>query len=471
MGLGDRFVPDSIRDDGIEEVRRARLVVGVSLTGVVLLLLGSINAYVDGVAAAAQWPLLTAGLLLVLPFVLRATGRTSLVANLVVAGIAITIGIGNLARFAGGYPPLIATAIGPMVAVLLCGWRVGIVWGGVSILQVILLGAAHGGVLSLPPSWFPSAEIIQGTSRLRASGVLTVILTLALVYDWRKVRSLKELAVTRDQAKRADQAKSEFVASLSHEVRTPVSVIIGISDMLLDTELDEEQKDLVRTLQLSGHNLLGLVNDILDLSKIEAGRLELESVSFDVLAVARDVRRQLSPPADDKGIVFDVTVGRGIPRWVYGDPARLRQVLLNLVGNAIKFTSHGGVDLRIHVEKERGEEVSISFVVSDTGVGIPADELPRLFERYAQIDASTARLSGGSGLGLPISQELVARMKGRLRATSQPGLGSEFSFTLPMTLAEEPPEPKSNAAQSLREPDRRSSPSPARRTKASAPTS
>lgn len=440
--LGDRFVPDSIREQGIEAVRRARLVVGVSLTAVTLLLIGSFNAHTDGARWVAHWPLITATTLASLPFLLRLTGSTNLVANLVVAAIAITIGFGNFARFAGGYSPLIATAIVPMVAVLLGGWRVGVVWGGISVLQVVVLAAAHAGELQLPPFLVPSEEVIQGTSRMRASGVLTVILTLALVYDWRKTRSLKELAVTRDQAQRADQAKSEFVASLSHEVRTPISVIIGISDMLADSKLNEEQKDLVRTLQRSGHNLLALVNDILDLSKIEAGRLEIESIPFDVLAIARDVRRQLDQAAAGKGIAFDVKLGKGIPPRVYGDPGRLRQVLLNLAGNAIKFTSDGGVELEIAVEKRRGDEVAMSFVVSDTGVGIPADELPRLFERYTQIDASTARVSGGSGLGLPISQELVARMKGRLRATSQPGLGSRFSFTLPMKIADAPPKTK-----------------------------
>jgi len=440
--IGDWFVPDSIRGRGIEAVRRARLVVGVSLSGVALLLIGSMNAYLDGAAAEAQWPLLIASLLSAIPLVLRFTGATNLAANLVVAAIAFTIGFGNFARFAGGHTPLIATAMVPMVAVLLGGWRVGLVWGGLSVIQILLLAGAHAGELQLPALLVPSEAVVQGTSRMRATGVMIVILVIALVYDALKTRSLREAAAARDRAENADRTKTEFVASLSHEVRTPISVIIGISDMLFDSDLTDEQKDLVRTLNRTGHNLLGLVNDVLDLSKIEAGRLEIESIPMDVVSIARDVRRQLGPAAATKGIEFDLKLGRNLPRRVYGDPARLRQVLLNLVGNAIKFTSDGGVELEVVPGKVRGDDVTLRFAVSDTGTGIPADQLPRLFERYTQIDASTARVAGGSGLGLPISQELVSRMKGKLQATSQPGLGSRFSFSLPTRIAP-PPRAKS----------------------------
>lgn len=445
--IADRFVPDSIRADGIEAVRRARLVVGVSLSGVGLLLIGSTNAHLDGASPVAHWPLLTASALLLVPFVLLWTGSTRLAANLVVAAIACTVGFGNFARFAGGFSPLIATAIVPMLAVLLGGWRVGLVWGGLSVIQILLLAAAHAGELQLPLFLVPSEEVIQGTSRMRATGVMMVILVIALVYDALKTRSLREAAAARDRAEHADRTKTEFVASLSHEVRTPISVIIGISDMLLDSDLTDEQRDLIRTLSRSGHNLLGLVNDVLDLSKIEAGRLEIESIPMDVVSIARDVRRQLGPAAAAKGIEFDVKLRPKLPRRVYGDPARLRQVLLNLVGNAIKFTSDGGVELEVAPEKARGNDVTLSFAVSDTGAGIPADQLPRLFERYTQIDASTARVAGGSGLGLPISQELVSRMKGKLQATSQPGLGSRFWFSLPTKVA---PRPRSKSPEAPR---------------------
>ncbi len=436
--LADPFVPESVRALGLEPVRQARLVVGVSLSAVVLLLIGSADAHLGGADWVAHWPLLTGLCLLLVPFVLRWTGSTSLVANLVIAAIALTIGFGNFARYAGGEPPLIGTALIPMVAVLLGGWRAGLVWGGLGVLQLMVLAAAHAGDVDLPAFLVPSESMIQGTSRLRAAGVLTVILLVALVYDSLKTRSWREVAEARDRAELADRTKSEFVASLSHEVRTPINVILGISDMLLDTDLDPEQKELVRTLRRSGGNLLGLVNDVLDLSKIEAGRLELEVIPFDVVSVAREVRRQLGHAAADKKIAFDVKLDKSIPRRVMGDPGRVRQVLLNLVGNAIKFTSEGGVELEIVVEKRSHETVTLGFAVSDTGVGIPADQLPRLFERYTQIDVSTARTSGGSGLGLPISQELVSRMKGKLSATSQPGLGTRFAFSLPMKIAEAP---------------------------------
>ncbi len=431
--LADPFIPRSIRVTGVEAVRRARLVIGVSLSSAVLLIVGSVNAYLDGAAWVAHWPLMAMAYLLTVPFILRFTGSVGLAANLVVAAVAVTIGFGNAARYAGGHAPLIATAMIPMVAVLLGGWRTGLVWGGLSVAQITLLAAAHTGEIELAAFLVPSEAVIQGTSRMRASGVLTVILILALVYDFLKARSLREAAEARDRAELADRAKTEFVASLSHEVRTPISVIIGITDMLLDSDLDRDQRELVRTLRRSGGNLLGLVNDLLDLSKIEAGRLEIESIPFDVAVVASDVRRQLDQAAAAKGIAFDAKIPADLPR-VMGDPGRLRQVLLNLVGNAIKFTSEGGVELEVVLGRRRGDKVTVGFAVSDTGVGMPADQLPRLFERYAQLDASTARVSGGSGLGLPISQELVKQMKGKLSATSQPGLGSRFSFSLSMQV-------------------------------------
>ena len=436
VSLADQFVPDSVRARGIEEIRRARLIVGTCLSSAVLLIIGSVNAHVDGAASIAHWPLLAMAFLLGVPLMLKATGLTSLAANLVVAAVAITISFGNFARFAGGYPPLIATAIIPLVAVLLGGWRVGLVWGGASVGQIVILAAAHAGDIQIPEVLVPTEAVIQGTSRMRSSGVLVVILGVALLYDALKSRSAKELAAARDRAERADQTKTEFVASLSHEVRTPISVIIGISDMLLDGDLDEEQRELVRTLRKSGGNLLTLVNDVLDISKIEAGRLEIESVPFDVATVARDVFRELRHGAGQKGIALDIKLQEDLPYRVLGDPGRVRQVLMNLASNAIKFTSQGGVEIEIKVERVKGGEVTLGFSVSDTGVGIPADELPRLFERYTQIDASTARVSGGTGLGLPISQELVSRMGGKLSARSQPGLGSRFWFSLPMTVVE-----------------------------------
>ncbi len=248
-------------------------------------------------------------------------------------------------------------------------------------------------------------------------------------------RAQEEIEEQRKRAEQSNQAKSQFLASMSHEIRTPMNAILGMTDLLWETELDEDQRHYVEIFRRAGANLMDLINDILDLSKIESGRLELEKREFDVETVVADVVELLAGRAHDKGIGLRTRLLPGLTKKVVGDAARLRQVLVNLVGNAIKFTSSGEVVITVEspATDAAGE---IAFSVSDSGIGIPKEKLASIFEAFEQVDASTARKYGGTGLGLPISKHLVECMGGTLRVDSEPGRGSTFYFTAKFGMAE-----------------------------------
>ena len=262
---------------------------------------------------------------------------------------------------------------------------------------------------------------IRSSAHLLADGSRTWFGALA---------DITEQQLARRAAEDANLAKSQFLAMMSHEIRTPMNGVIGMTSLLLDTPLDARQREFTEIIRASGETLLALINDILDFSKIEAGRLELEQASFELADCIEGALDLFAQKASDKGIDLLCEIGEGVPREIRGDSTRLRQILVNLVGNALKFTERGEVHVAVRVLLEADGARNLVFSVRDTGIGIPPDAQHRLFSAFSQVDASTTRKYGGTGLGLAISRRLSELMGGRMWLQSEPGLGSTFFFSI-----------------------------------------
>jgi signal transduction histidine kinase len=360
--------------------------------------------------------------------------RFAVNANLAVLAVCLAF---NISSSGGLASPLLAyLACFPLIAALLLGMASTIAWTltAAGLLGVVTLAAAR----RAPELVFrgPALVFVEVT-------VLLVIASLALAHERVNAEHLRSheaheraLAAARDEALSASEAKSEFLATMSHEVRTPLNGLLGMTDLLLDTPLTDAQRALATNLRGSGALLLTMLNDLLDFSKIEAGRLELEDAPFELRPMLQRCCALYAAQSQRKGLRLVEDVDAALPAWVSGDAVRLTQVLLNLVGNAVKFTSAGEVALRVAaLPGAAAGRVRARFAVSDTGIGMSDSVRARLFQPFTQGDGSTTRRYGGTGLGLFICKRLVALMGGAFEVASAPGRGSTFAFSVDLCVA------------------------------------
>jgi signal transduction histidine kinase len=298
-------------------------------------------------------------------------------------------------------------------------------YGGEAIVKAVTAIAALGTALALWPLLRRTLELPSPRQLAAANESLRAEIRTREQAERVLQAQARELAVARDAAQAANHTKSQFLNNMSHEIRTPLNAVIGLSEILLDSELSAAQRDHVRTVIEAGDSLLAVMNDILDFSHIEAGKIELASVAFDLDDVVGDTFRSLAERAEQKRLALTFSIDAGVPRSLRGDPGRLAQVIGNLVSNAITFTERGEIEVRVLREAPG----VLRFSVRDTGIGIDPVDIERLFESFEQADTSPARRFGGMGLGLSISRGLVELLGGTIAVQSKPGAGSTFTFT------------------------------------------
>lgn len=340
----------------------------------------------------------------------------------------------SLAIFTGG---LTATSMiwlptVPVIAVLLGGWQVGRWWLLVTIMSVgvmFVLDVTN----ALPPSDF-AGQAADWLYLVGLLGIISCTTWLCVVFDYNTRALHSRLEIACIDAEQASRAKREFLSNMSHEFRTPFGAILGMTELVLETDLTSKQQDYLQTSRRSAESLLTLINEVLDFSTFESGRLELVSVDFDLREEVGNILKSIADRAHQKGLELVWQIAPDVPLFLRGDPGRLRQILLNLTGNAIKFTRQGEVVLSIQKEFQTESDVRLTFFIRDTGVGIPQEKLAAIFAPFEQVDTSTTRESGGIGLGLASTSRLVEAMRGRIWVESELNEGTTIAVQCPFAL-------------------------------------
>lgn len=439
------FVPPGL---GPHLRRRARISAALLLLGFVVPLVGatfipamtrqpSILTIVGGIAASR----------LVLLALLRWGQLVTLVAHLVLATFLVFLL--SLGVLAGGpaAPSIVVAPLIPAIATLLLSNRGGALWAALTFAATAAITFVDFTPLTAsvspwgPLDWLGRASP-EGTHLRGAFAAFATIFgwVVAALYEHDRLEQVRAIDAARSQAVAATHAKSRFLANMSHEIRTPMSGVVGIADLLAETELSAEQRRLVSVLRSSGKGMVALLNDILDMSRIEAGELSLEQAPVSLAPLLQDVVRALSVAVDPRKLSLTVSIDESVPDAIVTDQLRLRQLLTNLVSNAVKFTEQGHVHVRLRSTPVDAESVSLLLTVEDTGIGMAPDTLRRVLAPFQQADASTTRRYGGTGLGLTISRHLAAALGGSLALTSTLGEGTTASVELTVFTAA-PPEP------------------------------